>query len=137
MLHAALDLAPHGILIVEEGRVGEADEELAVGAVGVARPGHRGDSADVRLLGEFRLEVAELGAAHAGPGRVAALRHEAGNHAVEGDAVVKAALGQRRDALDMVGRQVGPQLDDDVAAAGKGEGQAFGVGHVGLRLVNG
>ena len=35
MFHAALDLAPHGILIVEEAGVAEADEELAVGAVGV------------------------------------------------------------------------------------------------------
>ena len=55
--------------------------------------------------------------------------HEAGDHAVEGNAVVKAALGQRRDALDMARREVWTQLDDDVAAAGKGESQAFGVGH--------
>ena len=33
MFHAALDLAPDGILAVEEARVVEADEELAVGAV--------------------------------------------------------------------------------------------------------
>jgi hypothetical protein len=29
----------------------------------------------------------------------------------------------------MAGRQVGPQLDDDVAAAGKVKGQGIGVGH--------
>jgi hypothetical protein len=29
----------------------------------------------------------------------------------------------------MAGREVGPELDDDVAAARKGEGQRIGVGH--------
>ncbi len=36
IFHAALDLAPDGILIVEEAGVVEADEELAVGAVRIA-----------------------------------------------------------------------------------------------------
>ena len=63
------------------------------------------------------------------PGRVAALRHEAGDDAVEHDAVVEAVAGQAGDALDMAGRQVGPQPDDDVAAGGKRQGQGFGVGH--------
>src|ERR671913_910734 len=57
MLHAALDLAPDGILIVEEAGVVEADEELAVGAVRVLRPRHRAGAADVGRFAEFGLEV--------------------------------------------------------------------------------
>src|SRR5262249_56721584 len=34
-VHAVHDLAPDGVLPVEEGGVGKADEELAVGAVGM------------------------------------------------------------------------------------------------------
>ena len=64
--------------------------------LGSRRARHRAGAADVRLAREFGLEVGQVGAARAGPGRVAALGHEAGDHAVEGDAVVKAALGQRR-----------------------------------------
>src|SRR5918993_2224739 len=101
MLHAALDLAPDGILIVEEAGVVEADEELAVGAVGVGGAGHRAGAADVRLTRKFRLEIGQLATAGAGPGRVAALGHEAGDDAMEQDAVVKAFACQARDPLDM------------------------------------
>src|SRR5512141_1472434 len=41
MLHAALDLTPNGVLVVEEASVVEADEELAVGAVGILGASHR------------------------------------------------------------------------------------------------
>ena len=99
MLHAALDLAPDGVLLVEEAGVVEADEELAVGAVRVLRARHRAGAADVRLVAELGLEVGKLAAAHAGAGRVAALGHEAGDHAVEHDAVVEAfAWPARRSA---------------------------------------
>ena len=80
-------------------------------------------------LREFGLEVGQVGAAGAGAGRVAALGHEAGDHAVEHDAVVEAAVGELGDALDVAGREVGAKLDDDVAAGRKGKGQAVGVGH--------
>jgi len=40
MLHPALDLAPDGILTVQEAGIVEADEELAVGAVRVLRARH-------------------------------------------------------------------------------------------------
>ena len=96
---------------------------------GFWRARHRAGAADVRLAAELGLEVGLVGAAHAGAGRVAALGHEAGDDAVEDDAVVKAVVGQLGDPLDMAGREVGPQLDDDVAAGRKGEGQAVGVGH--------
>ena len=83
----------------------------------------------VRLARELGLEVRQVGAVVAGPGRVAALRHEAGDHAVEDDAVVKAAVGELGDARDVARREVGAELDDDVAAGGKGKVQAVGVGH--------
>src|SRR3546814_13642479 len=47
--------------------------------------------------------------------RVAALRHEAGDHAVKDDAVIEALAGELGDSLDMFGRQIGAQTDDDVA----------------------
>ena len=129
MLHAALDLAPHGVLAVEEAGVVEDDEELAVGAVRIRRAGHRAHPAHVRLVAEFGLEVGQLGPARAGARRVAALGHEAGNYAVECDAVVKAAVGQLGDPRDVTGREVWAKLDDDVAASRKGEGESVGVGH--------
>ncbi len=64
----------------------------------------------------FALENSALqlvaGAARAGAGRVAGLRHEAVDHAVEHDAVVKPAPHQRLDLGAGVGRQIGPHLDD-------------------------
>jgi len=45
------------------------------------------------------------------------------------DAVVKAAVSELGDALDMAWRKIGPELDDDVAAGREGKGQAVGVGH--------
>ena len=81
------------------------------------------------LRAELGLEVGLLAAAHTGPGRITALRHEAGDHAVEHHAVVKAVAREARDSLDMAGREVGAQLDDDIAAGRKGQGQGVGVGH--------
>ncbi len=69
----------------------------------------------MRLGAEFLRQVGKLAAAHAGARRVAALRHEARDHAVENDAVVKAFLGERRDALDVLRRKVRAQADDDIA----------------------
>ncbi len=117
MLHPALDLAPQSVLLVEEARVVEADEELAVRAVRALRAGHRASTADVALIVELGLQVWELAPAHAGAGGVAALRHEAGDNAVEHDAIIKAFARQRRDPLDMSRGEVGAKLDDDVAAA--------------------
>ena len=119
MLHAALDLTPDGILIVEEARVVKADEELAVGAVRVRSAGHRACAADVRLAAELGFQVRHIGTAGSAAGRVAALGHEARYDSMEKNAIVEAALGQRLDALHMVGREIGPELDHDVAAAGE------------------
>src|SRR5713226_4563013 len=75
-LHPRGDLAPDGVLAVEEGRRREADEELAVGAVGRLRPRHRGGAADVVRLAELGRQMLP-GPARPGSGRIAGLRHEA------------------------------------------------------------
>ena len=53
--------------------------------------------------------------ARAGAGRIAGLRHEAVDHAVELHAVVEVALDQRLDLRDVLRRDVGPHLDDRAA----------------------
>src|SRR5438552_15191115 len=53
--HAGSHLAPHRILLVEEARIAEADEELAVGRVRTGRARHRADATHMRLPREFRL----------------------------------------------------------------------------------
>ena len=98
---------------------------------GIVGPRHRCGAADVRLLREFLRQIGLVGAAGAiAAAAVAALRHEAGDHAVERDAVVKAFVRQFGDALDMLRRQVVAQRDDDIAAVER-QGQFFGrIGHV-------
>ena len=83
----------------------------------------------MRLLGKFGLDVGLLGPAHAGARGIAALRHEAGDDAVEHDAVVEAFFRKALDALDMAGGEVVAQANDDVAAAVEREGEVL-VGQV-------
>ena len=45
------------------------------------------------------------------------------------DIVVETFVGQGCDPLDMPRREIGTQLDDDIAAAGEGKGQGVGIGH--------
>src|SRR5262249_2475728 len=94
VFHAIYDLAPQGVLSRKRttGRV-EADEELAVGAVGIVRARHSNTAALVLLLRELRRQVGELGAAGTGGGRIARLNHEPGDHPVKDDAVVEALRG--------------------------------------------
>ena len=128
MLHAALDFAPHGVLAVEEAGIIEADEELAVRTVGIARTSHRAGAANMRRAVELGLQVGKVAATHSCAGGVAALGHEARDHAVKHDAVVEAVFCKPADPLDMAGGQVWTKLDDHVAAGRKGQCQS--VGHV-------
>ena len=48
-------------------------------------------------------------AAGAGAGRVTCLRHEAGDHPVEHDAIIKPAAHKRLDLSDVLGRKIGPE----------------------------
>ena len=90
----SIDLAPDGVLAVEEAASSKQMKNWLLALFGFDGARHRGDAADVRLAAELGLEVGLVGAAHAGAGRVAALGHEAVDHAVEDDAVVEAFLGQ-------------------------------------------
>src|SRR5438552_1680655 len=85
VLHAFDDLAPHGVLLVEETGVVEADEELAVGAVRVLRARHRGGAAHMRLGIELGRQVRIARPAGAGAVRASGLRHEAVDDAMEHD----------------------------------------------------
>ena len=70
-------------------------------------------------LGELRLQVRIFRTAGAVEIlAVAGLRHEAVHHAVERHVVVIALARQLLDALGVLGREVGPQLDDDAALGG-------------------
>src|SRR5436305_10057411 len=88
VLHAFGHLAPDRVLAVEEGGVVEADEELAVAGIRARRARHRGSAADMRFLVELGFQLL-AGSAGTGAVRTAGLRHEALDHAVEHDAVVK------------------------------------------------
>src|SRR3546814_11854648 len=95
IVHAFDHLAPDGVLIVEEARVLEADEELTVRAVRVLRARHRADAADVRFAVKLSRQIGKLAAAHDGARRVAALRHEAGDHAVKDEDRKSVVKGKR------------------------------------------
>src|SRR6185437_2516852 len=101
--HARLDLAEDRVLAVEEWRRREADEELAVGAVGVLRARHAQRAAHEMRRIELGLELLAR-ATSAVAARIAGLRHEAFDHAMEDDAVIEALARQLLDARYRVGR---------------------------------
>ena len=108
-VHAGRHLAEDGVLAVERWRGREHDEELRIGGVRVGRTGHADRAAhEMRLVGELGRQVGQVRAASAGAGRIAGLRHEAVDDAMEHDAVIKALLRQRLDLRDVLGREVGP-----------------------------
>src|ERR1700709_2208131 len=117
VFHARGDLAPHRVLVVEEGSIVEADEELAVAGIRTGRARHRCRAAHMRLLAGFGLELL-AGAAGAGALRTSGLRHETVDDAMEHDAVVKALAHQFLDTRDMARREIGPHLDGNGALGG-------------------
>ena len=70
-LHAVGDLAPDGVLAVEERGVVENDEKLAVGAVRILGAGHGADAALVADIVELGLEVGLFRSARAVAARTA------------------------------------------------------------------
>ena len=68
---------------------------------------HRNRAALVRRSGEFRFQVGKIGTARTRAGRIARLRHEARNDAMEHHAVIESFARQLLDARDMVRRHVG------------------------------
>lgn len=110
------DFAEDGMLSVEVRGWEVGDEELA--AIGVrTRIGHREDAGLVVLERAVNL-IRELVARAAGTGArwVAALNHEVGDHAVEGDAVIVATLCKikeiRRRDRDLGGEEPGVDVAD-------------------------
>src|SRR4029079_5803685 len=65
VLHAGAHLAPHCVLLVEEGCIAEADKELAVGRIRIGRARHGAHAAHMRLARELRLQIGRFPAAHA------------------------------------------------------------------------
>src|ERR1700733_5664985 len=75
VFHARGDLAPHRVLVVEEGSIIEADEELAVAGIRTGRARHRRGATHMRLLVELGLQLLAR-APGAGALRASGLRHE-------------------------------------------------------------
>ena len=93
------------------------DEELT--AVGVwSGIGHRHSPARVRSGPFDFVPEAVAGSATAGPGWVASLDHEAGNHPVEEHAIVEAILGEKDEVVDGLRRPFSVELDLDVSVIG-------------------
>src|SRR6202790_4544080 len=128
VLHARRHLAPDRVLLVEEGGVVEADEELAVAGIRTCRARHRGGAAHMRLVVEFGLELL-AGAAGAGALRTAGLRHETVDHAMEHDAVVESLAHQLLDPRDMSGREIRAHFDGHRPLRGFEDQSIFGVSH--------
>ena len=82
----------------------------------------------MRLVVELGLQLL-AGAAGAGALRAAGLRHEAVDHAMEHDAVVKALAHQLLDPRDVIGRNIRAHLDGDRALRGLEDQSIFGVSH--------
>src|SRR5262245_57428016 len=75
--HAGHDLADHGVLAVEAGRLVEHDKELRVGGVRAGCARHADDAALERHVGKLGRQVGIFGAAGAVAAlTVAGLRHE-------------------------------------------------------------
>ena len=120
--------AEGSVLAVQMGRRRHHDEELAAGAVRVPWPGHGQHTGGVAQIvlgeavaGELALDVV-AGAAHAVAVGTAALDHEAGDHPVEDQAVIKAPVGQGDEIVDRVGGLLGVQLAGHDGAVFHGDG---------------
>src|SRR6266404_3780545 len=123
VFHARRHLAPDRVLAVEESGIVETDEELAVAGIRIRGTRHRSRAAHMGLIVELGLELLAR-AAGAGPLRTAGLRHEALDHAVEHDAIVKALAHQFLDPRD----DAGPRDHRDPGASRWSRGPASSRG---------
>ena len=118
-LHPFHNVAERGILPVQVRRILMHNEELAACAVRIHGAGH-GYYAALMLYGVLHAVCGKFaldrptGTAHTGAIRTAALDHKAGNHPVEGKAVIKALTHQLLKVFTGDGRNVGIQLDLDL-----------------------
>ena len=121
-LHALGHLPERGIFPVQVGGGGHHNEELTSGGVGVHGPGHGqhaplvGQVVCEAVGGELPLDAVARTAGTGALG-VAALDHEAGDAAVEGQAVIKPLLNQGDEIVDGIRRFVRVELGLHHAAA--------------------
>src|SRR5580658_534948 len=119
LLHhvVAIDhFAKNAVFVIEPGRGGHGDEELA--AIGVGTRVRHGEIAVLGVLQSVMKFVGEFvaRAAAACALGIAALNHEVGDHAMEDGAIVEGlaglrAIGERDEVLHRFGGLVGEQLD--------------------------
>ena len=125
-LQAGGDLTECSVLAIQELCIGMHDEELGTAGVGALGTGHGQDAALVlqivldAVVEELALD-AVAGAAHAGALGAAALDHEAGNAAVEDQAVIEVLVCQIDEVVDALGCDLGIQLALDDAAVFHGD----------------
>src|SRR3546814_8302080 len=74
---------------------------------------------------EFRLQIGKIRTALPRARRIAGLGHEAFDHAMEDDAIVKAAPRQSLDPLDVVGGKIGTQLDTPAPTVGRDQSRTI------------
>src|SRR5215510_14374479 len=133
-VHARGDLAEDGVLAVEKMRGSEGDVELAPCGVGILAACHGHHPTIVLLLVELGLDLVARPARAVALG-ITALHHESGLHAMEGEPVVEALLGEGDEVLDRLGRIGGEEFDLDDAALFHGDlGDLFHASGSFLRL---
>src|SRR6185369_10010712 len=103
-------LAECGVLVIKEAAIAGYNEELAVGAIGIRRAGHGNNAACVvRGVELSRKLLARTAGAIAA--RVARLRHETVDDAVEQQTIIEVLANQLLDAGHGLGRPIGMKLD--------------------------
>ena len=128
-VHAVGHLTPDGVQAVQPRLVDDANEELRAAAARLSGRQHRRDRAPhVPRVAELGVDQAQTAlvvlraALRIGRERVAALDDTVGHHAVEGGAVEVALPDELHDQADVVGGEIRPQIDGDLAEIGLEDG---------------
>ena len=123
--------AEHGVFTVQPGSGGMGNKELgSVGAGSGISHGKDAGSVVEEVAAEFVFKLV-AGATHACTGRVAALNHEVGDDAVEGNTVIEALGGQVQEGCRRDGSLGGEYGQFDIALGGF-DGDVFVCSHAGI-----
>src|SRR5438093_685920 len=123
-LHPLDYLAEGGIFTVQTARISEAYEERRFRAVRFFVAGHAHDTFDVPGFVELRLELfhqilnTKVRQRRLSGRKKAALHDKVANDPVETGPVIKAGLGQAQEVADMVGCELGQELQNDLSQRG-------------------
>ncbi len=126
--HTGNDLTPYGVYSVKIIGGVEADEKLAVCGIRIVGAGHGYSATHMRSLAEFGHKALTRAARAVALG-IAGLGHESGDDAVEGQPVIKSLTHQFLNALDVLGGQIGAQLDRHAARRQIEENRIFRIEH--------